>query len=290
MSLPTPVGTPPPSSLQPSISAEINVATRKQHTELNRLIIDRLPLALPPHASNPGLLVQGLEPFALIIHSFEYSWAHLEKSLQAKIEAATSSHDAAVLAWLANLRPRGLERTPRLRKDSQHMADIAGGSVLRAGPLLQPKLDSYALREKPHVLIAYAWVFYMAIFSGGRWVRQQLANAGPEFWRADPGSVITEKGVQETPGFTFLCFDGDEDGEDIKTQFKGRLAEAESLLTIEERRDVVEEAQKLFELCISTVHAVDRAIWRRKIRLWTAITSVVILAILVFAWLCGFSL
>ena len=277
---------PPSSDAQPSISAEINAATRKQHAELNRLITEHLPLALPPNATTPGLLVQGLEPFALIFNAFENRWSALEKSVAEKSETA-NSHDAAVLAWLGSLRPKGLQRTPRLRKDLQYMADVAGGSVLTTGPLLQPDLDMRTLHEKPHVLIAYGWVFYMAIFSGGRWMRRQMANAGPKFWDAELDQTLSEKDRQQLAGFSFLSFKGDQDGEDIKEEFKTKLAEAETLLSPQERRELVEQAQKLFELCICMVKDVEWAIWRRKAERTMRTVAIVVLVLLAVAWLSG---
>jgi len=83
---------------------------------------------------------------------------------------------------------------------------------------------------------------YMAIFSGGRWIRQQLADAGPDFELA------------------FLSFDGDEDGEDLKRDFKAGLARAEEMLSPQERQEVVEEAQALFGRCIALVAVLDREV------------------------------
>ncbi|SMQ47862.1 unnamed protein product [Zymoseptoria tritici ST99CH_3D7] len=54
-----------------NLSDEINRATRSQHIELNRLLINRLSLALPPHSSTPLLYGKGLVPFARIFLFFE---------------------------------------------------------------------------------------------------------------------------------------------------------------------------------------------------------------------------
>ena len=97
----------------------------------------------------------------------------------------------------------------------------------------------------------------MAVFSGGRWVRRQLENAGPEFWLGESVDERQEAG-REPLGFSFLSFDGHEDGEDLKMHFKARLAEAEALLTAQEREEIVAAAQGLFEDCIALVHLLDR--------------------------------
>ena len=72
----------------------------------------------------------------------------------------------------------------------------------------------------------------------------------------------------QLPGFSFLSFDGEEDGEDIKALLKGRLAEAETLLTPYERNDVICYAMGLFVRCIQLVHTIDRAVWWQEVWGW----------------------
>ena len=113
----------------------------------------------------------------------------------------------------------------------------------------------------PHVLIAYAWVMYMAIFSGGRWIRQQLLEAGPGFWdRRQQNMDNGEAADQQTLGLSFLCFDGAKDGEDIKIDFKQRLQTMEEQLTTFDRKDIVDEASTIFRNCTRIVEALDRQV------------------------------
>ena len=161
--------------------------------------------------------------------------------------------------------------------------------------------------EKPHVLIAYAWVWYMAIFAGGRWIRGQLDAAGRrEFWEGhedekedrvrdlsvDGKGVFLEdrleKGLVEDAGcekpvipllsdcakemvdaeaaelvpgdqlgYSYLSFCGDDDGDDIREDFKARLANLEELLTQKEREDIVAEAKDIFESSIRLVQELN---------------------------------
>jgi hypothetical protein len=121
----------------------------------------------------------------------------------------------------------------------------------------------------------------MAIFSGGRWIRARFASVGPEFWlegraspspspssssiaRDDGGSTKTTTTTESLPGFTFFSFDGEQDGEDVKAEFKARLLEAETLLSEEERREVVEMARELFQRNILLVGELDRMFLREK--------------------------
>ena len=108
----------------------------------------------------------------------------------------------------------------------------------------------------------------MAIFSGGRWIRGQLVGAGEDFWARSPTTrrpeseqVVQEKrGLLEdfeALGLSFWFHPGDRDGEDVKAEFKARLLEAEELLTVEERADVVAEAKKIFTRCTMLVGELD---------------------------------
>ncbi|KAH9844591.1 Heme oxygenase [Teratosphaeria destructans] len=260
--LPTPTRTPPPPA-NTNISTEINVATRKQHTELNRLIIDRLPLGLPPHALDPGRLGRGLAAFAQIFFAFESVWKDIEDGKHALNKLDPSqSHKYDVVSFLSFLRPSGMSRSERLRVDLGHIKQKAGIDI-RPTKHDEALMSSIRARvnAEPHTLIAHAWVMYMAIFSGGRWIRQQLSSAGPDFWLLPPQNEKSDLEDRfHMPGFSFLSFEGNQDGEDVKADFKSRLVEAEELLTAKEREEVVQAAQALFEECIELVKDIDRRI------------------------------
>ena len=83
-------------------------------------------------------------------------------------------------------------------------------------------------------------------------MRSKLTSAGDEFWHSTP---TEENGAY--PGLSFFHFDGDEDGEDIKADFKQRFQEVEAGLTDMERGEIVEEAQYIFERVIELVGHLD---------------------------------
>jgi heme oxygenase len=107
-----------------------------------------------------------------------------------------------------------------------------------------------SLTKKPHVLLAYAWTMYLALFNGGQWIRKQLDSAGAEFW------------LGEAFPLSFWEFAGTAhahvEGEPLKDVFKTGFAAAASHLTDDERQDVVEEASQLFDLCSEMVGFLDR--------------------------------
>lgn len=247
-------------SKNPPIANDINAATRTLHVELNKLIADRLPLGLPPHAPSPARYAAGLHRFATLYFAFEHAFnlvsEHADKEHAAE---HPSNHRREVMRWVAQLVPPTLQRTPRLKADLEHLQSCGyNASTASYGEAKLDKLMSDAV-EKPHILVAYAWVMYMAIFSGGRWIRQQLSKAGPAFWFGiDEAAGLR---IDDLPGFTFLSFDKEDDGEELKAIFKAHLLAAEDLLTAEERQEVVATGVDVFEQCIQLVEQIDRDLW-----------------------------
>jgi hypothetical protein len=130
-----------------------------------------------------------------------------------------------------------------------------------------------SISRHPHVLLSYAWVLYMALFSGGRFIRATLENAGranPHLWGhakpssssqlTEPGSSFQRKSstTASTHGpLQFFHFPTPQDGEDLKVEFKSRLAEQGKLLTQEEVEDIVKEALCIFENLILVIGQLD---------------------------------
>lgn len=288
---------------------------RTLHTSLNRLITSRLPLALPPHTADSTLYATGLLHFAHIFLTFESLWADLLRdhcspptttssapgnfepdaasppfspllsyllvnpydspSLFTSTLGAPTPPSPALASFLATLRPKGLVRSTRLKRDLEYLlgchptdlevllAKYPGDKVAQFCTHIRKSVN-----EKPWTLVSYAWCFYMAIFSGGRWIRGGLLEAGEQFWpAADKTRTSTEKGTSDSQeqsnlhlkerGLSFWHFCGPHDGEDIKSAFKSRLAAAETLFTPDERVDIIEEAKNIFRLCAELVDELD---------------------------------
>ncbi|CZR57386.1 related to HMX1 ER localized, heme-binding peroxidase involved in the degradation of heme [Phialocephala subalpina] len=311
----------------PSLSDRINIATRSLHTQLNRLILLRLPLALPPTSTNPSKYISGLLYIAPIYITFESLWQSIldepceaEEAQQSlhkiwaaerpKLEPATSDPFfvrkpcSRTHCLLSDLQLPGLPRAERLRTDIRVLTSTSAYKVQEqlAEVSKHGKLAEFLAHTKksveanPHVLMAYAWVLYMALFSGGRHLRAELKKAGgigPNFWDRKPSPVRPYSITQESsrrqnsrssptdptsddpmrkprsrsrsestasgmvPGMQFFNFIGDEDGEDIKREFKCRFAEAETHLLPTEKEDIVLEAQHLFSFMLSLISDLD---------------------------------
>jgi heme oxygenase len=215
---------------------------------------------------------------------------------------------------LSHLRLPGLLRSGRLRADiriltgaPEHQIDEGLEAVAQNGELAAFITHMKQSAEKnPHVLVAYAWVLYMALFSGGRHIRASLQVAGGlggDFWTIDPWptqvsrdatsrpevpssfshhrprqrqsrshSTSCSDGQLSTlvPGLQFFTFLGDEDGEDLKLEFQQRLAKAETLLTDPEKEDIIQEAQGIFDSMIRMVYELDRVMGTNEDDLATA--------------------
>ena len=225
----------------PSISTSSLTPSSQVHTEVNRLITSRVPLALPPYSPNPFLYLQGLTSISQLYFSFEEAWQELIYAF-----LGGDKKDDGQQAFLARLVEPRLWRTQRLEADIAFLTEKVGAAQEPAKEELQARIKA-AVAEKPHLLLAHAWVLYMAVFSGGRHIRAMLVGAGKEFW-----------GTDGEGGKSFFYFEGQEDGEDIRTEFKRRFLEADGLFSEIQKDEIVAEAKWIFDAVIGTVTALDQ--------------------------------
>ncbi|KAG5982830.1 hypothetical protein E4U55_001283 [Claviceps digitariae] len=259
------------------------IATRPVHAKLNKLIVSRLPLALPPFATDSQAYASGMMHIAPIFATFESEWS----AILDQPDPSTVSQD--LLTTLQLLHLPGLMRTDRLEADVQSMMGWTRAvtreqldRVSKTGHLKEFLSHiRRAVKSKPHVLMSYSYILFMALFAGGRFVRTTLEAAGEEFWQRLPGGRDSEQDQQEeeqeeelqqekqeedkqtsssnTSGLPLRLFQFDtpQDGEDLKRDFKQRLAEAEKWLSCREKHDVVQEAICIFENLVLVVAQVD---------------------------------
>ncbi|KAK3501644.1 hypothetical protein B0T13DRAFT_463932 [Neurospora crassa] len=181
-----------------------------------------------------------------------------------------------IFSILESLRIPGLMRADCLRADigcltgwSKEVVDEQIEVAARNGNLKKFIIHiKQSVGESPPVLLAYAWVLYMALFSGGRILRSSLEKAGPEYWKTkcDPimpfgkACAYPDKSHATAPmsqRLRFFHFNTSQDGEDLKREFKRRLVEAEDLLTTSERARIVHESVYVFEHMLALVSQLD---------------------------------
>lgn len=273
----------------------INTATRSIHTKLNKKILALLPLALPPAASNPSKYASGLLHIAAIYVTFEAAWESVlavpSSSANTPVdqlgqdrEAVLSTTKSGIIVSeriqtiLSRLHLPKLLRSENLKADlrsvsrwDEETVDDQLEAVVNSPPLtdfLTHVRRSIAL--KPHVLIAYTYILYMALFAGGRFIRATLEAAGDRFWTPDNDHTnpetndssaesnnasedVTDQHTSNSIPVSFLRFATSTDGEDLKAEFKQQLLDSEYELTGPERDDIVRESLCIFEHMIFLV-------------------------------------
>lgn len=166
-----------------------------------------------------------------------------------------------VLDGLRTLCAPELKRAGRLRRDLSRLR--VGCSSDDTGPKLKAftqHITSITSR-KPHLLLAYTWLLYMALFSGGRYIRARLRGAGREFWTmSNEKEKEKAEDIDIDGALSFWTFEGREDGEDVKAEFKQRFAEMEGWLTSEERDEVVQEAVYIMDAMMGVVEEIAETI------------------------------
>ncbi|KAI8951355.1 hypothetical protein F4801DRAFT_589761 [Xylaria longipes] len=274
-----------------SLSNSINAATRPAHTKLNKLVLSRLRLALPPQADDASQYVSGLLQITPIYIGFESLWRAILESpgvhrsdeggpANTGVDPAGLQPDdcsdaqpavnARIQSLLANLYLDRLQRSQALLQDLISLTGWSSRTLAEQldhaseSPVLSDFLDHTrnSVEKSPHVLLAYAWVLYMALFSGGRFIRASLENIYPAFWipasaqKPTPASFTSATGTGALP-VNFFRFDTPVDGEDLKLEFKQRLLDSDGLVTESEREDIVQEACCIFDYMIRLVGELD---------------------------------
>lgn len=123
-----------------------------------------------------------------------------------------------------------------------------------------------SISVKPHLYLSYTWVLYMAIFSGGRYIRAKLSSAGEDFWANTPpvesGENEYGRGGAEVEGLekwplSFWNFSGSSDGEDLKADYKSRVGEIERVLTMKEREEIITEAVEIMKRLLQIIRKIE---------------------------------
>ncbi|QPC79483.1 hypothetical protein HYE68_010235 [Fusarium pseudograminearum] len=301
------------------LAESIAIATRPVHAKLNRLIIARLPLALPPIATDSSSYITGLLHITPIYITFETLWrdiiesgsptdcennvdAHFPETTPtgpsntpfSEIDAHEFTDRSRMLALLQQLYLPGLMRSDRLKADIANLSGWSNSTVEEQLRLVEQngRLGDFlqhikrTVQNRPHVLLSYSYILFMALFAGGRFIRATLESAGDEFWDRLPSPVLPSfvpceentrrtkraSGLSDeqipqddfhhhathTMPLRFFHFQTPEDGEDLKREFKRRLASMEGELSPREKQDIVQESICIFDNMTLLVQQLDR--------------------------------
>ncbi|RGP79928.1 hypothetical protein FLONG3_1872 [Fusarium longipes] len=301
------------------LAESIAIATRSVHAKLNKLIIARLPLALPPVAADSSFYITGLLHITPIYITFETLWRDIiesgspvgcgnnvnscyhESTPTGPTNTPSSLSDvhevsscSRMVALLQDIYLPGLMRSDRLKADIANLSGWSSSTVEEQLRLVEQNgpLAGFlqhikrTVQNRPHVLLAYSYILFMALFAGGRFIRATLESAGDEFWDRLPSPVLpslapceeTTRRTKRASGLSdnqiplddfhhhathtmplrFFHFQTPEDGEDLKREFKRRLASMEGELSASEKQDVVQESICIFDNMTHLVQQLDR--------------------------------
>ncbi|EGU85527.1 hypothetical protein FOPG_06151 [Fusarium oxysporum f. sp. conglutinans race 2 54008] len=301
-----------------SLAESVAIATRSVHAKLNKLIIARLPLALPPLATDSSAYITGLLHVTPIYVAFETLWRDILESglpvdlpgeadetceLETPPNSAETAFPASDLHELSSCSRMqsileqmylpGLMRSDRLKADIANLAGWSNDTVEEQLRLVEEngRLGEFiqhikrTVQHRPHVLMAYSYILFMALFAGGRFIRATLESAGDDFWDRLPSPVQPNRlpceersrptkrasGLSDeeipiddfhrhathTMPLRFFHFQTPEDGEDLKREFKRRLASMEGQLTAREKQDIVQESICIFDNMTLLVQQLD---------------------------------
>lgn len=299
-----------------SLAHQINVAIASSHTKINRLILERMPKAVPPQADNPSTYITGLLHIGAVYIAFESLWQDI-LGIHSEIAPIPYvfpfSNDPSQHEDTPQITERtrhvledaywpNLVRAPRIKADIKamtgwpdHVIDEqirSAGTSGRLGKFTLHIRDSVS--AKPHLLLAYAYCLYLALLSGGSYIRTELLYLKSDFWHRTPTPVRPNM-VQCKPDrsfekprrhsavecdsvshglarddqslkipLEFLDFDpplgenARQQSKDLKAEFKRRFAQAEQLLAEPERTDIVKESAAIFQNLEGVVGQLDR--------------------------------
>lgn len=302
-----------------SLAHQINAAIASSHTTINRLILDRMPKAVPPQTDNPSTYITGLLYMGAVYVTFESLWQNL-LGVHSEIAPIPYSfpfnHDPDQRDGTPEITERlrrvleeaywpNLLRAARIKADVRtmtgwpdHVYDEQlrlAGTAGRLGKFTLHIRD--AINAKPHLLLAYAYCLYLALLSGGSYIRTELIYLKGDFWKSLPTPIkpnmvecrqdkvkprrrhssLSEDDSKPPSKATrhsfsaasdlplaFLDFDpplGENPRQQtraLKAEFKQRFASAEQLLAAPERHDIIKEAGVIFQHLEGVVTQLDK--------------------------------
>ena len=231
-----------PSASKQTLQEELQQAIQHDHLIINHLISSRMPLCLPPKTDSPLRFALGLTAFGHLYTSFEYAWETI------------TSQTSKPPVYLLDLQTSGLKRHLRLDRDLHSLAHLLGSSGAKRMQKIHSQTEHFhraifhTCQNKPHLILAWAWTMYLAMFNGGRYIRAGLEGAGDDFW-----------GTENYP-LEFWNFEGKDDGKHIHEAFKQNFDEAAEHLSREEKDEVIAEAKRVFHVTEDVVHELDQKV------------------------------
>ena len=272
-----------------TLGDRINEATEGQHAALEEAVTSYFQKCLYPAASDPGLYAKGLSYFQGIYHRIDGSlrWAEQlhhslpQNSNPKKVMDNLETGAAPGILYDSRLE-RGASLTSdlvRIREDFQlseegfhqlkpKLAFYDDDIAALKSPLerLEERCFFQFRRHDTELLLAYAWVLYLAIFSGGRYMKASLRASFEDGWL--PLLKARDDTQKERSPDDYLRFwsfgDTDIEAEEIRETFKTRFSQAAEYSSQAERKsietNIVSEAVRIMESLAVIIQEVADAV------------------------------
>lgn len=231
--LPTDVG---------ALANRINFNTRSEHNVIDRAVTLKFAIAL----RDARIYRQGLQGFY-----------HIFKNVEVLINRELSKeHKTKTGEILSNFWTETIARTGPLEKDLLFFYNNDRSKF--ETPIRSEQIDFvehiYQVCEaKPHLLLAYCHVMYLALFAGGKIMLSSLTKASGIFPQVNgkPTAEVSEKG---TNLFRFKV----EDDQVLRLNYKRDYELAtRNTLTEQEKLEIIEESKEIFRRNVKVVKEIE---------------------------------
>lgn len=246
-----------------ALANRINDATRSYHNQINSLINLKIVFALRDYR----IYRQGIQSFYHVFRTFEECWKlEMEKAATDEKKPSDGETTADIYHILSEVWTPAIARTEPLERDLDFY--YANDRSKYQTPVMSEQVAFVEhirkiTAEKPHLLLAYGHVMYLALFAGGRILRSNIMKSTGLFPQID-GLTTEEVATKGTNLFRFQVDDEDNLRASFKTKFE---LQTRNNLTEQEKREIMEEAQEIFRrniACISEIEKHNRQLVLRK--------------------------
>lgn len=226
-----------------ALGNRINFNTRSEHNSINRTITLKFAIAI----RDARIYRQGIQAF---YHVFRTVEELINKELSQ--EPLSKTGEILKQIW----RPE-IARTAALEQDL--MFFYGNDRSKFEHPIRQEQIDFVqhiydAYKEKPHILLAYCHVMYLALFAGGKIMLSSLTRASGVFPRLD-GKTTEEVSSFGTNLFKFQV----EDDEVLRLDYKKAYELAtRNALTEQEKLDIIDESKEIYKRNVMVVQELER--------------------------------
>lgn len=226
-----------------ALGNRINFNTRSEHNTINRTISLKFAIAI----RDARIYRQGIQAFYHVFRTVELL---IDQELQKS--PLTKTGEILKQVW----RPE-MARTPALERDlmffyngdkSKFAKPIRAEQIAFVEHILQ------AYKERPHILLAYCHVMYLALFAGGKIMLSSLTKATGVFPQVK-GKSTAEVAEFGTNLFRFEV----EDDEALRILYKKSYELAtRNVLSEQEKVDIIDEAKQIYKRNVAAVVEIER--------------------------------